>query len=338
MAKQGILLLNIGSPDSYQVEDVKKYLKRFLMDKNVISLPFIFRWPLVNLLIVPKRAPFSASNYKKVWMANGSPLVVHSKNFATKLQTELGTGYQVEIGMAYGSPFIREALQKLQRAGIENLLVIPMFPQWAQATTGSILGDVKKFCKELNFNVPTRIVQDFYTQESFIETSAALTKEHAPQADHYLFSFHGLPVAQVKAQSSSCALNDGCCVQQGACDKPCYRAQCSATASAIAKKLGLAQDQWSLSFQSRLGRAEWLTPSTDSALAELAKKDRSNIAVICPSFVADCIETLEEIGDGGRHDFENHGGKSFTLVPCVNDNPQWVRGFAKFVVSKCVTV
>ncbi|WP_413576005.1 ferrochelatase [Bdellovibrio sp. HCB290] len=332
-AKTGVLLLNIGSPRSYEVPDVKRYLKHFLMDKEVINLPFILRWPLVNLLIVPKRGPISAGNYKKIWLENGSPLTVYTIDFAEKLQKNLGENYLVKVGMRYSSPDIPTALKEFAAAGIQNVLLSPMYPQYADATTGSSLREVQRQIKKLNLKFNVKSIRDFYQHPSFVDPTVEIAKEylHGKDVVHYLFSFHGLPESHVKV-NAGCLATPDCCVKPNACDKPCYRAQCLATATSIAGKLGLSKDQWSLSYQSRLGRDEWLKPSTEETIAKLG--DKKSIAVLCPSFVADCIETLEEIGIGGEETFHHAGGRDYHLVPCVNVNSKWVNQFARLIESQ----
>lgn len=332
MAKKGLILINIGSPRSYEVADVKKYLRSFLMDEEVINLPFVLRWPLVNLLIVPRRAPFSAENYKKVWMPEGSPIAVYTRRFADRLQAELQDKYLVKVGLQYSEPSVESALQELAQAGVEEILVAPMFPQYAEATNGSSFKLAERMAKKLHLNIPLRRLPAFFDDPAFIGTSVKLMEESLQNkdVDHYLFSFHGLPESHIR-KVHGCLTREDCCFDKNACAKNCYRAQCYATATAIAESLNLAPSHWSVSFQSRLGRGEWLKPATDHSLEVLAKTGKKNIAVICPSFVADCIETLEEIGIGGQETFHEHGGKNYYLVPCVNDNPQWVQGFAEII-------
>ncbi|KYG66257.1 ferrochelatase [Bdellovibrio bacteriovorus] len=333
MAKKGVLLLNIGSPESYQVQDVKTYLLNFLMDRDVIDLPWIVRYPLVNWIIVPKRAPFSAANYKKVWMeGEGSPLTVFSDRFAKKLQTALGSEYSVKVGMRYAEPTIDRALAEFSSEGLKDLLIVPMFPQYAEATTGSSVKYTLNQIQKRGGHLNTQVLPAFFDEECFINPSADLARQtvSGKEVDHFLFSFHGLPESHVK-KIEGCLITPDCCLQKNACAKNCYRAQCFASAQAIANRLGLQKNQWSVSFQSRLGRAEWLKPSTEHSIQELAKRGLKSIAVICPSFVADCIETLEEIGIGGEEVFHEHGGKEFNLVPCVNENDAWVSGFAELI-------
>ena len=336
MAKTGILLLNIGSPRSYEVPEVKKYLSNFLMDEEVINLPFLFRWPLVNLLIVPKRGPISAGNYKKIWMeGQGSPLTVYTQHFADKLQKVLGADFSVKVGMRYSDPSIPKALKEFAQEGVQNLFLAPMFPQYADATTGSALREVERQMQKLHLNFKIKNLRDFYQDPSFIDPSVEITKEALKDSpvDHYLFSFHGLPESHV-TKMEGCLKSETCCFEKSACEKPCYRAQCFATATAIAEKLDLQPSHWSLSFQSRLGRAEWLKPSTEHSLEVLGKTGKKNVAVLCPSFVADCIETLEEIGIGGEETFRHHGGEKYYLIPCVNEDDRFVEGFANLVHAR----
>lgn len=333
MAKIGVLLLNIGSPNSYEVEDVKRYLTNFLMDKEVINAPFIVRWPLVNLLIVPKRAPHSAANYKKIWIeGEGSPLTVYTHRFAAKLQQNLGKDYSVKVGMRHADPTILRALDEFQQEGIESLLLAPMFPQYAEATTGSSVKEVEKQLHGRGFQIPTQVLPPFFNAEAFVAPSVERTQQvlQEKQVDHYLFSFHGLPESHIR-KVEGCLVSPDCCFEKDACQKNCYRAQCFASATEIAERLGISDRHWSVSFQSRLGRAEWLKPSTEHSLEVLAKTGKKSVAVLCPSFVADCIETLEEIGIGGKEAFEENGGQEFHLIPCVNEDSHWVEGFSDLV-------
>lgn len=331
MAKKGVLLLNIGSPESYQVQDVKTYLLNFLMDRDVIDLPWIVRYPLVNWIIVPKRAPFSAANYKKVWMeGEGSPLTVFSNRFAKKLQTALSSEYSVKVGMRYAEPTIDRALAEFAKEGVTEVVLAPMFPQYAEATTGSSVKYTLKQIKANGYNYKTSTLSSFADAPAFIDPSVEITKQALKdkKIDHTLFSFHGLPESHIR-KICGCLDQPGYTLENHSAN--CYRGQCLLTATRIAEGLGLTKDQWSLSFQSRLGRAEWLKPSTDDAIKKQGTDGKKSLAVLCPSFVADCIETLEEIGIGGEEVFHEHGGKEFHLVPCVNEDDSWVSGFAKLL-------
>ncbi len=332
MAKAGILLLNIGTPRSFEVHDVKKYLRTFLMDRDIIDLPWISRWPLVNLIIVPQRGAYSASNYKKIWMKEGSPLLVYTDRFADQLQNKLGSQYLVRIGMRYSAPTIESALRDFYRAKVETIIVAPMYPQYAEATTGSSLREVNRLMGRLGIDIPTVVVPPFYDKKEFLKAQGQCMKDVTQEKaiEHIVFSFHGLPEAQIK-KVPGCLSSPDCCAQVNACEKPCYRAQSLATAEKLAKEIGLAKDSWSVGFQSRLGRAEWLKPSTDQVLEDLARKGIKKVAIACPSFVADCIETLEEIGMGGKQLFLREGGTEFFMIPCVNDHPLWVDGFSEMI-------
>lgn len=328
---KGLLLMNIGSPLSYQVHDVKKYLSTFLMDKDVINLPFIFRWPLVNLIIVPKRAPFSAENYKKVWMTEGSPIVVYTRRLIAGL-SELLPDFQIRMGLQYSQPSVYDSLKEFQAQGLKEIYLAPLFPQYADATTKSTLKAVQKALKQLNYSPKIKELKPFFNNPSFIKTSVSLGKEMLKDktVDHYVFSFHGLPESHIK-RDPTCSISDSCCSLPQACLKNCYRAQCLMTAKLMVQELGLTADQYTVSFQSRLGREEWLKPSTDETIKNLAQSGKKSLAVFCPSFVSDCIETLEEIRIGGAEDFHKNGGQDFYLAPCVNDDSRFIEGFAELI-------
>lgn len=330
MAKTGVILCNIGTPKSFEIADVKKYLLKFLMDEDIISIPFLIRWLLVHGIIVPRRASFSAENYKKIWMQDGSPLWVYSKKFAEKLQQQMGHEFIITLGMRYSEPSIENALKELADQNVEEILAIPMFPQYADATTRSVMKELKRAQHNTQIQTPIRTLSHFYNDKNFIDPTVSITQEFLKDknVDHYLFSFHGLPESHVR-RNSTCLRTSDCCLSQEACNKPCYSAQCYATAKEIAKSLSLNSDQWSVSFQSRLGRGEWLRPSTETTLEALAASGKKNIAVSCPSFVVDCIETLEEIAIGGQETFRHAGGENFYMIPCVNEDSRWVQGFAQ---------
>lgn len=329
--KHGVLLVNIGSPASYEVKDVKPYLRSFLMDKEVINLPYILRWILVNLIIIPRRAPNSAAKYKQVWLDEGSPLTVYSERFRKLVQSFLGVKFIVETGMSNSSPTIEEAFVKLLNSNIDSLLVVPMYPQFAQATSGSVKNEILRLEKKYHLqHKPVIFLPPFYSEKSFVDNSVRITKAFldGKTVDHYLFSYHGLPESQI-LKNSFCQINNECCAKQSSRLQGCYRAQCIQTTKLFALELGLRDDQWTLSFQSRLGRAKWLGPSTEDTLKELAHKGIKNLAVLSPSFVADCIETIEELGMEGRETFEHAGGLNMYLVPCLNGDEKWAQDFAR---------
>jgi ferrochelatase len=328
--KKGILLINIGSPASYAVKDVKPYLKSFLMDKQVINLPFISRWVLVNWIIIPRRASFSAAKYKQVWMPEGSPLTVYSERFKQALQSALGENFQVETGMSNSAPNIETGLMRLVKQNVSEILVIPMYPQEAQATSGSAKNEILRLEKKHDLTMPFFFLPAFFADASFQENTVRIARDFLKdrKIDHYLFSYHGLPESQI-LRVQGCQIDDACCAQPKSLLKGCYRAQCLQTTRALAKSMGLREDQWTYSFQSRLGRAKWLGPSTEETLDKLAHRGIKNLAVLSPSFVADCIETIEELGMEGSETFKKAGGEKLHLVPCLNADSEWAKDFAR---------
>jgi ferrochelatase len=333
----GIVLINVGSPKSYAVKDVADYLKVFLMDEDIITAPYLIRWILVHLLIVPRRAAFSAGNYKKVWTDQGSPLVVNTLRFTDQLQKYLSKDFVVKVGMRYGEPSIERAMQEFNDLGINKILLVPLFPQWAQATTGSGGKWARKLVQKRYPQMQLTETLPFFADDFFIDAFVRKILEQKTLLEnqsnpHYLFSFHGLPENQVK-KVQGCLASADCCQRPQACQLNCYRAQCVRTAETLAKKLNLKKEQYSISFQSRLGPTKWIQPYTDDVIKELLAQGKKNLIIACPAFVADCIETLEEIGIGLREDFHHQGGENFMLASCPNDDSLWAEGFAKWLVA-----
>ncbi len=329
MAKVGIVLVNIGTPKTPETKDVAIYLREFLMDPLVITLPFLFRWILVNLIIVPLRAPKSAEKYKKVWTKEGSPLAVHSEALAKKLGAALP--YPVEAAMHYGEPSLRKVLKKYEAMGLEKIIVVPMYPQFAEATTGSTKMRVKEMVKKENITTKIEFTPPFYDDEEFLASWVRIYKDKFAQEgtpDHVLFTFHGLPQSQIKTICESCKTDGTCCAVARTENKDCYRMQCVQTAKLLSSRLALSEENWSVSFQSRLGRAEWIRPYTEDVLASLAQKGKKKIAVLCPAFTADCLETIEEIGIEGLHTFSKNGGSEYHLLPCLNSQEHWTKALA----------
>lgn len=329
--KKGLLLNNIGTPVSPETKDVKTYLDEFLMDPEVIGLPFFFRWLLVKGVITPRRSSTSAAKYKSVWMTEGSPLMVYSQAFARKLSYFLGSQWMVRVGMRYGTPSIKETLQEFKNQGVEEVVIAPLFPQFAQATTGSAVREAERLLKEMNWTPKVKFLPPFFNHQSFLVPQADLIRPILPNVDHVLFSFHGLPESQVR-KIDGCLKSPDCCERANACALNCYRAQSVATAKSLAALLDLPREKWSVSFQSRLGPAKWIGPATDDVLKGLAAKGVKRLAVACPSFVADCLETLEEIGIEGKKEFLHAGGEEYHLIPCVNSESSWVEAFPKILV------
>jgi len=314
MEKKGILLINLGTPDSYQPLAVIKYLVQFLNDPRVVDLPFLFRAFLVNGIIIPRRFKKTAAAYQKIWLSNGSPLLVYTEQLREAVASQLGSDYQVEIGMRYGRPSIKTALQKLKHC--DSIHIIPLFPQYSAAATGSAIEAAAKILMK-QWNIPSLFIQkDFHAHPSYIQSYAEIIREHLAQKkiDKLIFSYHGLPERHLNKIKN---------------DAFCYRRQCFETTRLIANALSLNPDQYLVSFQSRLGRTPWIKPYTDLVLPQLAGEGVKHIAVVCPSFVADCLETLEEVNIRIREQWQFLGGQAFTFIPCLNAHPLWVEGLAK---------
>jgi ferrochelatase len=329
MPRVGVLLVNLGTPDEPTSSAVRRYLAEFLSDPRVVEIP-PFVWKLIlHGIILRVRPSQSAAKYAKIWTPEGSPLLTISRALEGKVRAALGPGQLVELAMRYGRPSIPEALARLRAAGAGRLVVAPLYPQYSSAATGSSLEAVFAALARQHVVPPVQVLPPFYDDPGFIGAFAAvgapvLARE---RPDHVLFSFHGLPERHVKASDHSgrhCLQSAGCCDAIGPANRDCYRAQCHATARGLASRLGLAPGSWSICFQSRLGRTPWIKPYTDVVLDELAKAGKKRLCVLCPAFVADCLETLEEIGMRAREQFVTAGGDSLTLVPSLNASPAWV--------------
>lgn len=334
MNKKAILLVNLGTPDDTKPSSIRRYLRQFLNDPRVIALPWFVRWPLVNLLIIPFRYRKTRYAYEQIWTANGSPLLFISEQLRDELSARLGEGYQVELGMRYGNPSIANAIRKF--SSCDELYVLPLFPQYSSAATGSAVQEVLRVI-QTEWNIPAiHVIRDFYDHPGFIDAFAAKISEASSNQvfDKILFSYHGLPEYHLtrSACQSSCDRNQACPVMS---DKNafCYRAQCFATTRALAKKLNLQDDQYAVSFQSRLGKTPWIRPYTDEILPTLIQQGVRSLAVVCPSFVADCLETLEEINMRARDQWLSLGGTSFVMIPCVNHSTEWVNALAQMIQS-----
>jgi ferrochelatase len=336
VAPVGVLLLNLGTPDSPAVPDVRRYLREFLSDPRVIDIGAVGRWALLNLIILPFRPAQSARAYAKVWMQDGSPLLVHSRALTDGVRQALGPGYVVELGMRYGAPSIPDALERLEKSQPGKIVVAPLFPQYSSAATGSAVERVFEVLGQ-RWNLPAvETVGAFYDDPGFIDAFAAVARRHLDgfRADHVLFSYHGLPERQVKKSDPSgqhCLASPGCCDAIVEQNRYCYRAHCYATTRALAGRLGLSAEQHSVSFQSRLGRTPWIRPYTDLVLPELAKAGKKRVAVMCPAFVADCLETVEEIGIRAREQWRSLGGEELLLVPSLNAEPLWIEAVVRLV-------
>jgi len=310
---------------------VGRYLRQFLTDPLVVDIPRIPRELLVRGIIVPFRAGRSARAYAKVWSPEGSPLVVHSRMLADRVASRLGPGWKVALGMRYGEPSLGSALERLR--GCERIVSLPLYPQGAGATTGSTEREIDRLRKRGGFP-PLVHALPFYRDEGFLESFAVRIREtlEARPGAHLVLSFHGLPERQVrKADPAGRCLGEGCCDRPAALET-CYRAQCLWTARELARRLGLGQDGWTPSFQSRLGREPWLGPSTIEVAGALADRGIREVVVAAPSFVADCLETLEELGMALAEDFAARGG-TLRTVPCPNADGSWAEAVAKIALS-----
>ena len=335
-APTGVLLINLGTPDSPDTGDVRRYLREFLSDPRVIDINPVGRALLLNLVILPVRPARSGAAYRSIWTPEGSPLLVHSQHLTEKVRAALGPDYAVELGMRYGNPSIPAALHKLLAVQPTKLVVLPLFPQYSSAANGSALERVQQVLNQ-QWNVPpVETVGAFYDDPGFIEAFAQVARHHLPpfRPDFVLFSYHGLPERHVLKSDVSgrhCLQTPTCCDAIVEANRYCYRAHCFATTRALVNSLGLAPDGHSVSFQSRLGRTPWVKPYTDLVLPELARAGKRRLAVLCPAFVADCLETVEEIGIRAREQWRSLGGEELLLVPSLNAEPAWVETVARLV-------
>jgi ferrochelatase len=339
MNRTGVLLVNIGTPDEPTSEAVGRYLREFLMDGYVLDMPFLKRWLLVNRIIVPRRKEYSAKHYQKIQTEEGSPLLVHTRKFAARLASELSHNkddYVVEIGMRYGNPSIGAALASLKMSGVKRIVAVPLYPQYTQSSFETAVVEIRRRAHRLGVADRLSFVSPFYADAGFIKACSDVVGEHLKQhsPDYILFSYHGVPVRHIKQLDTSghhCLANDACCESIGPANQNCYRAQCRATTRAIANALGLDSDRYTTCFQSQFGRDEWIGPSFEVLLRELPGRGACTVAVFCPSFVADCLETLEEVGIRGREEFKEAGGQELTLIPCLNSHPLWIKAAANLV-------
>ena len=326
MTDHALLLINLGSPASTEVADVRRYLNQFLMDPYVVDLPWPLRRLLVSLILI-KRPEQSAHAYSSIWWEGGSPLIVLSRRLQQAMQPHWSHG-PVELAMRYGEPSIETTLKRLVAQGVRKVTLAPLYPQFADSTTTTALEEVRRVVREQNLSLQFAELPPFYAEPEYLDALVASARPHLQQDfDHLLLSFHGLPERHLhKLDPSGHCLKGADCCRTASPEvlAHCYRAQCLRSAELFAERAGLPAGKWSVSFQSRLGRAKWIEPYTETRLDELAKAGVKKLLVMCPAFVADCIETLEEIGDRGREQFQEAGGEQLVLVPCLNDHPQWV--------------
>lgn len=327
LEKIGVLLVNLGTPDSPSLKDVKKYLVEFLTDPRVIDLPYLKQQFLVRGIIIPRRYKNSAASYKAIWQEGGSPLLAYGKAVVEKLNEVLPDNYSVQLAMRYQNPSITEGLQRLLEKNIDHLIILPLFPQYASATTGSIFEKVMNEIKKEESFPKMTFIRSFHDHPQMIDAfvqngKAANWKDY----DHILFSFHGLPERQlIKADRSGCCRKTkDCCEKYTEKNKGCYGAQSYGTAHAIIAKLGIPKDRYTICFQSRLGSDPWMQPYVSDVIKDLAGKKCKKILAFCPSFVCDCLETLYEFEEEYRTEFQHLGGETLDLVPGLNESSLWI--------------
>lgn len=353
--KTAVLLINLGSPNDISKKAIKSYLREFLLDERVINLPWLLRYLLVNTIIIPFRTKASFHAYKSVWTESGSPLLINSRNLQQKLRLQLNPEipqskqepqFDIWLAMRYGNPKLPDVLTKLQHNNYTRIIIVPLYPQYASASNGSAVEKSLKHLSEFRYFPKILCLNEFYSDTGYIKSMANLIKKHAlhmenfgdthqsQKTSHLLFSYHGIPKNQLKLSENPASL----CADNSPCPavnfpKRCYRAQCYATSKAIAQELNLDAAQYSTGFQSRLGKLPWIKPYTDELLIELKNKGVTTLNVVCPSFVADCLETLEEIGIRLKQDWLKIGGEEFNLIPCLNDNDDWVKALAHMIIT-----
>lgn len=325
--KKGVLLVNLGTPDAPTRGAVYRYLKQFLLDRRVIDYPWIPRNLLVRGIIAPFRSGKSAKEYQKLWTPEGSPLKIYGEIVAEGVQERLGDEYAVELAMRYQSPSIEGALQRLQDQQVHEIIVFPMFPQYAGATTGSVHDEVMRILRKWEAIPNVRMINSYYDQPEMIKIFADNARQFdLDEYDHILFSFHGLPQRQLRKADNCnhCLKVDNCCGTISQVNQFCYSAQCHATTRAIAEELGLDESRYTTTFQSRLGPEAWAQPYTSAVIEEQAEHGSKKLLVFSPAFVADCLETLIEISREYQEEFEEMGGEKIDLVPSLNDDPRWM--------------
>lgn len=325
--------MNLGSPDSPSVADVRRYLREFLMDGRVLDMNWLARFCVVHFAILPSRPKQSAEAYQKIWTDAGSPLIVISGNVQARLQKRVGV--PIELAMRYQNPSIPEAVRRLVEKGVDELLLIPLFPHYAMSSFESAVERVKEVAARLAPGMRLEVQPPYFEQSDYIAALVASAEFFLRKGfDHLLFSFHGLPEHQMRKSDPTgghCLTVENCCQRASAAHATCYRAQCFKTMAAFAQGASVPKEKFSIAFQSRLGRDPWLKPYTDYELPRLAERGVKKLLVMCPAFVADCLETLEEIGMRGKETFLAAGGAELTLIPCLNEHPLWLEALQKMI-------
>ena len=329
---KGTILINLGSPKDLELSSVKSYLREFLSDDYVLDIPKLIQRILVNFIIVPFRSSKTKKAYESIWMDEGSPLIINTELIAKKLQKKIDI--PVEIAMRYQEPSIKKSILKLLKKGCDEIIAVPLYPHYAQATSLTTQLEVKKVIDEIDPNINFSISSSFYSESGYIKSLSESIKTYLPgDFDYLLFSYHGIPERHVKKMDptmSHCLNNKNCCNLESEAHKYCYKHQVLTTSKLCAEKLGLEKDQWGVSFQSRIGPG-WLQPFTDKVLEEFPQKGIKKIAVVCPAFTADNLETLEEVDIRARETFLDSGGNEFIYIPCLNDDDLWIDFLADFI-------
>ncbi len=335
--QKGIIVMNLGTPETTKVSDVKKYLDEFLMDKKVMDYSYLFRWFLVRQLITPRRAPKTAEAYQSVWWSEGSPLMVISERVRSALEKE--SGLPVEIAMRYGNPSPKRAFDRLleEMPDLEEVILLPLYPHYAMSSFETAADYAFKAYKKGNYSFKLTAFRPFFDDPHYIHVLADSIRPYLKSTtDYLLFSFHGVPVRHIKKGDITghhCLQTPDCCTTPSLAHSYCYRHQVYKTAQLTAKALGLEKEQYGVSFQSRLGKAEWLQPYTSETLSNLPQKGVKNLVVTSPAFTTDCLETLEEMAIEGKETFIEAGGENYDVTACLNDNPAWIEVLAQWVMD-----
>ena len=335
MDKTAVILVNVGTPDSPSVTDVRKYLSQFLNDRRVIDLPWLLQKILVNLIIVPFRAPKSAKLYQQLWSEKGSPLLHYSQSVTAKLQLRMGAKWQIFNAMRYGQPELDKVLEQIKYKAFNKIVILPLFPQYASATTGTVFQSVLSQISRWNTMPEVQMINHFHDHKAFIDAFALQAAKYMGHHwDHILFSFHGLPLRQINKVHPEHNCEECLCKTEKIAEgKLCYQAACYETARLISHKSGISPENYSVTFQSRLTK-NWMSPFTDKVLIQKAKEGIKNILVFAPSFVADCLETKIEIEKDYLQLFRENGGENLQLVESLNDHDFWIGSLEQIIKSE----
>ena len=333
--RAGILLINTGTPDAPRPPEVRAYLREFLSDPRILDIPALTRWALLNFIILPKRKYRSAEAYNQIWTQDGAPLLVTMGELRDRVGEQLPTA-AVELGMRYGSPSLEDGVERLLEQGVDRIIAAPLFPQYSSAANGSVLEKLYRLLA-FRWNVPpVSVLPPFYADAGFLDAWAAVARPYLEEfkPDYVLLSYHGLPerhVIKSDPTGAHCLQSEDCCAADVPANRHCYRKQCLRTSEGLAQRLGLSSEGYETSFQSRLGKDAWIQPETDSLIQGLPKRGVKRLAVLCPAFTVDCLETIEEIGLRGREDFLSAGGSEYLMVPSLNAHPAWVEALANLL-------